>query len=266
VSADHTTSTVSLDVRAGVAHVILRRGGNGNAIDLFMARSLHQVAAACATDDRVRVVLLSAEGSSFCVGGDLSEFAAVGADRRREHVRAVADELHAALLLFSAADAPVVAAVHGSVAGAGASLAVFADVTLASADASFVLGYTGVGYSPDGGATWTLPRLVGYKRALELLLLNPRLSAAEAHDLGLVTTVVEPEQLLERALDLAQRLASGPVRALGVTRYLVNAATTAELEAHLAREAEAVAAAAGSAEGLEGVTAFLEKRPPRFAL
>jgi len=259
-----TSPAVSLDVRDGVAQVTLRRGDHGNAIGLPLARALHDAALACESDRSVRAVLLSGEGRSFCVGGDLREFSAVAPDRLGDHLVQVTDALHAALRSFAAGDAPVVAAVQGAAAGAGVSLAAAADVTLAADDATFLLAYTGIGYSPDGGASWWLPRLVGHKRALELLLLNPRLSAAQAQRIGLVTTIVEPRRLLSEAATLAERLASGPTRAFGTTRRLVAQSWTSDLSAQLDRESQAIAASATSAEGLEGVAAFLEKRPPHF--
>ncbi len=257
--------TVSVDVRDGVAHVTMRRGDQGNAINLELARSLHRAAQACAADESVRAVLLSGDGPSFCVGGDLREFQAVERDRLSDHVLELTDALHGSLLSFAEGDAPVVAAVQGSAAGAGASLAAAADVTLAAADATFLLAYTNIGFSPDGGATWWLPRVVGHKRALELLLLNPRLAAEEAHRIGLVTAVVQPDRLRSDAIALAQRLAAGPTRAFGRTRRLVAESFTSELAAHLDREARAIAASVPSAEGVEGVAAFFERRPPRFA-
>jgi 2-(1,2-epoxy-1,2-dihydrophenyl)acetyl-CoA isomerase len=266
VMLDHnTTPAVSLDVREGVAHVTLRRGARGNAIGLELARSLQDAALVCGSDPRVRAILLSAEGRSFCVGGDLREFSAVPGHRLSGHLLDVTGALHAALRVFAAGDAPVVAAVHGAAAGAGVSLAAAADVTLAATDATFLLAYTNIGYSPDGGATWTLPRLIGHKRALELLLLNPLLSAAEAQQLGLVTTVVPPDRLMADANAAAHRLASGPTRAFGATRRLVAAGANSDLDAQLDREAHALASAATSPEGVEGVAAFLEKRPPRFS-
>jgi 2-(1,2-epoxy-1,2-dihydrophenyl)acetyl-CoA isomerase len=255
---------VTLDVRDGVAHLTLRRGDAGNAIGLALARSFRDAAQACTSDERVRVVLLSGAGRSFCVGGDLREFSAVAPDRLGAHLLEVTDALHGALRALAAGDAPVVAAVQGAAAGAGVSLAAATDVTLAAADATFLLAYSNIGYSPDGGATWSLPRIVGYKRALELLLLNPRLSASQAQEAGLVTTVVEPDRLLDEAASVAARLASGPTRAFGITRRLLAGALTCDLDAQLDREAQALAAAATSPEGVEGVAAFLEKRPAKF--
>jgi 2-(1,2-epoxy-1,2-dihydrophenyl)acetyl-CoA isomerase len=249
--------SVSVSVRSGVAHVRLNRGDQGNAIDLALARSLLDAARRCQAGD-VRAVLLTAAGRSFCVGGDLREFAA--APDLRAHLLEVTDALHGALRIFTTLDAPVVAAVHGAVAGAGLGLAGAADVVVAAEDATFVAAYTGIGYSPDAGVTWSLPRLVGPATALDLLLTDRRLSAAEAQAAGLVSRVVADAPRV--AADLAARLAGGATGAFGTTKRLVR--RSASFDDQLDAEAEALAGAAVSPDGREGVRAFLAKRPPRY--
>ena len=253
---------VTVAMRGGVAHVVLSRPDQGNAIDLATANGLLDAANRCRSDD-VRVVVLSGRGRSFCVGGDLREFSALSGDALAGHLRAVTGALHDALRGFAALDAPLVAAVHGAVAGAGVGLAAAADLTIAAADTRFVLAYTGVGYSPDAGVTWSLPRLAGPKRALDLLLTNRPLGAREALEIGLVSRVAD--DLAGEAARVAAGLADGATAAFGATRRLVAAGLATGLDHHLDREAEALAAAAVSAEGAEGVAAFLAKRPARFA-
>jgi 2-(1,2-epoxy-1,2-dihydrophenyl)acetyl-CoA isomerase len=247
----------------GLAHVTLRRGEAGNAIDLDLARGLLDAARACARE-AVRAVLLTGEGKSFCVGGDLREFSRLSGEALEKHLTAVTDALHDALRTFAASDAPVVAAVQGAVAGAGIGLAAAADLTLAADNASFTAAYTGIGYSPDAGVSWFLPRLVGPKRALDLLLTNRRLPAAEAAAIGLVSRVVAADRLAAEAARTAAALRSGPTAVFGVTRRLVAGGLTADLGPHLDREARALAAAAASDAGREGVAAFLGKRAPDF--
>ena len=254
---------VSVEVRGGVAHVVLCRPARGNAIDLATARGLLAAATRCRRDG-VRAVVLSGAGRSFCVGGDLREFSALSGEALAGHLRAVTDALHDALRGFAGLDAPVIAAVQGAVAGAGVGLAAAADLTIAAADATFVLAYTGIGYSPDAGVTWSLPRLIGPRRALDLLLTNRPVGAREAAEIGLVSRVVEAGQLAEEADRVAGALAAGATAAIGATRRLVAAGLSAERDPHLDREAEALAAAAVSPDGREGVAAFLDKRPPRF--
>ncbi|MFI0777476.1 enoyl-CoA hydratase/isomerase family protein [Streptomyces sp. NPDC021212] len=255
--------SVGIDIDDGLAHLTLRRGEAGNAIGLDMARGLLDAARTCAAEG-VRAVLLTGEGKSFCVGGDLREFSRLSGEALEKHLTAVTDLLHDALRTFAASDAPVVAAVQGAVAGAGLGLAASADVTLAADTASFTAAYTGIGYTPDAGVSWFLPRLIGPKRALDLLLTNRRVTAAEAAGIGLVSRVVTPGELTEEAARTAEALRRGPTAAFGAIRRLVAAGLTADLGAHLDREAHTIAAAATSAAGREGVAAFLGKRAPDF--
>lgn len=247
----------------GLARVTLRRGEAGNAIDLETARGLLDAARACERE-AVRAVLLTGEGKSFCVGGDLREFSKLSGEALEKHLIAVTDALHDALRTFAALDAPMVAAVQGAVAGAGIGLAAAADVTLAADNASFTAAYTGIGYSPDAGVSWSLPRLIGPKRALDLLLTNRRIPATEAASIGLVSRVVAPDRLAAEAAQTAEALRRGSTAAFGATRRLVASGLTSDLGPHLDREARALAAAAASDEGREGVAAFLAKRAPEF--
>ncbi|GGN34261.1 enoyl-CoA hydratase-related protein [Streptomyces fuscichromogenes] len=254
--------TVGID-DDGVAHVEMCRG-SGNAIDLAMARGLLAAARECEAD-RVRAVLLTGRGSSFCVGGDLKEFGALPRELLAGHLTEVTDALHGALRIFAGLDAPLVAAVQGAVAGAGLGLAIAADLGFAAADAGFTAAYTAIGYSPDAGVSWLLPRLVGPKRALDLLLTNRRVPAGEALEIGLVSRVVAAERLREEAADAARTLARGATGAYGVTRRLVAGAFSAGLDEQLDAEARRLAAAAVSGEGQEGMTAFFGRRRPDFA-
>jgi 2-(1,2-epoxy-1,2-dihydrophenyl)acetyl-CoA isomerase len=258
------TMSVGIDIHAGgLARVTLRRGQAGNAIDLETARGLLDAARACERAD-ARAVLLTGEGKSFCVGGDLREFSGLSGEALEKHLVAVTDALHDALRTFASIDAPMVAAVQGAVAGAGIGLAAAADVTLAADDVIFTAAYTGIGYSPDAGVSWRLPRLVGPKRAVELLLTNRRVPAAEAATIGLVSRVVPSGELAAEAERTAEILRRGPTRTFGATRRLVASGQTADLTRHFDDEAGALAAAAVSDEGREGVAAFLDKRAPDF--
>jgi 2-(1,2-epoxy-1,2-dihydrophenyl)acetyl-CoA isomerase len=249
--------SVDVTVRAGVAYVRLNRADHGNAINLTLARALLDAARRCRADD-VRAVLLTAAGRAFCVGGDLREFAA--ATDLGAHLHQVTDTLHDALRIFTTIDAPVVVAVHGTVAGAGLGLVGMADLAIAAEETAFVAAYTGIGYSPDAGVTWSLPRLVGPATALDMLLTNRRLTAGEARAAGLVTRVVADAET--EASNLATRLADGPTGAFGATKRLVR--RSASFDAQLDAEADAIADAAVSPDGREGVRAFLAKRPARY--
>jgi 2-(1,2-epoxy-1,2-dihydrophenyl)acetyl-CoA isomerase len=178
-------------------------------------------------------------------------------------VRELTTYLHAAISHFVRMDAPVVAAVNGTAAGAGVGLVAMADLALCARSSRFNLAYTSVGLTPDAGTTFLLPRTVGHKRAMELLLLNRALGAEEALAWGLVNEVVADERLLERALEVAERLAQGPGSAYGATKRLV-AHSLGAFESQMVLESETIAAQVTSPDAAEGVGAFLEKRPARF--
>ncbi|MFE5812858.1 enoyl-CoA hydratase/isomerase family protein [Streptomyces sp. NPDC056479] len=260
---DGTMKAVAVRIDdSGVAHVELCRAQAGNAIGLAMATGLLDAARTCEKADGVRTVLLTGRGRSFCVGGDLREFAELSGDELAAHLDRVTDALHGALRVFAGLDAPLVAAVQGAAAGAGLGLAAAADLTLAASEAVFVAAYTGIGYSPDAGVSWSLPRLIGPKRALDLLLTNRRVTATEAAEMGLVSRVVDAERLREEAGRAAEALARGATGAFGATRRLVAAGLSADLDAHLDAEARHLTGAAVSAEGRAGVAAFLARHRP----
>jgi 2-(1,2-epoxy-1,2-dihydrophenyl)acetyl-CoA isomerase len=258
-----TTDPVLLDVADGVARLTLASPATGNAIGRDLAAALRRTTESLVDRTDVRAVLLGAEGRAFCVGGDLGYFAAHREDAQPA-VQALVDDLHGALLALAALDAPVVARVQGAAAGAGMSLVCVADIAIAGAGASFTVAYTAVGLSPDGGSTWLLPRLVGLRRACELMLTNRRLSAPEALAAGILSEVVPDEHLADRADEVAGRLAAGPTPAFGAVKRLLRASATAGFEDQLRAEGESIAALAAAPSGREGVAAFLEKRPAEF--
>jgi 2-(1,2-epoxy-1,2-dihydrophenyl)acetyl-CoA isomerase len=262
MSAAAQTGGVLLDVQDAVATLTLNRPDAGNALDLPLVQSLRAHAEALAARTDVRVVVLRAAGRMFCVGGDLGWMASH--DDREAALRALAEELHAGLLVLRALDAPVVAVVHATAAGAGLSLAAGADLALAAESATFVTAYTKVGLSPDGGSTWLLPRLVGTRRAAELMLLNPKLSAAQAQEAGLITRAVPDADLDTAVADVVRTLRGGSLAANGAVKRLLDASATAAYEDQLALEAASIAKLSGGPEGREGVDAFLERRAADF--
>ncbi len=256
-------STVRVETKNAVTTITLNRPDNGNALDMRMGRELLAAAIACRHDPNTRAVVLTGAGKAFCFGGDLQAMKA-DMDRVDAYLEELTTLMHAAVTHFVRMDAPVIAAVNGAAAGAGLGLVAMADLAIASDKARFSSAYTAVGLVPDGGTSFFLPRAVGTKRAMELLLLNRSLTAEEACDWGLVNQVVPAEQLMETATALAERLANGATRAFGRTKRLV-ASSIGALEAQMAREGEAIAAQAATPEGREGIEAFLAKRTPRFA-
>ncbi|WP_396272157.1 enoyl-CoA hydratase/isomerase family protein [Hyphomonas sp.] len=246
-----------------IAIIRLARPAAGNALDLDLARELARAARECSEDDSVKAVLLTGQGRMFCVGGDLKAFSASG-DRVPDVVQAVAEHLHAAIQSFRKMPAPMVVAVNGTAAGAGFSLTMCGDIVLAARSSKFTMAYTAAGLTPDGGASYFLPRLVGVRRAQELIYLNRVLSADEAKSWGLVTEVVEDEQLGAAAMATARRLADGSRSAQAGAKRLLSETDSRDLAAHMALEAAEVERAAGTPDGREGIEAFLNKRPARF--
>lgn len=251
------------DVEDGVARITLNRPEAANCIDLALGRELMQVAIRCDEEAGIRAVLLTGAGKMFSAGGDLKSFAAEG-DRVPAALKELTVYLHAASSRFARMNAPLVVAVNGMAAGAGFSLAVAGDLVIAAESAKFTMAYTAAGLSPDGSSTWFLPRLIGLRRTQELMLTNRRLSAAEAYDWGLVTQVVPDEKLQEEAQALAARLAQGPTRAYGVVKSLLASSTKEGLETQMELESRGIAAMSATADGREGIQAFLEKRAAKF--
>ena len=255
--------TLLFDVRDSVARITLNRPEAVNTINVEMSKELMQAAMQCDEDPLIRAVLISGAGSIFCGGGDVKGFANQG-ERLPQHLKEITLHLHAAMSYLVRMDPPVVAAVHGSAAGAGMSLACACDVVLAAESARFTLAYTGIGLTPDGGATYTLSRLVGLKRTLEMALTNRLLSAKEALDWGIVTRLVPEKDLIVEARTLADRLAAGPTKAFGATKRLLQSGLTESFESQMKHESRSIAEIARTEDGREGIAAFLEKRAPNF--
>jgi 2-(1,2-epoxy-1,2-dihydrophenyl)acetyl-CoA isomerase len=254
---------VLLEIRDHVAHLTLNRPTAGNAIDLATAKALLAAAVRCDEDGDVRAVLLTGAGTMFCAGGDLRSFAA-SSGRLGELLTELTQALHAAIARLAHMDAPVVAAVNGAAAGAGMSLACAADLVVAAESARFTMAYTAAGLSPDGSSTYFLPRLIGLRRTVELMLTNRRLSAAEALEWGIVNQVVPDAELGATAARLAGTLAGGPTRAFGTVKKLLLASALQDLQAQLDVETRGIVGMAATDDAREGIAAFLAKRRPVF--
>lgn len=257
-------TAIDFSVRQAIAHIRLNRPAAANSIDLALARELHAAALHCEEDPAVRAVLISGAGRLFCAGGDLKSFSGYPAAERPIRVKEVTTFFHAAISRLAHMDSPVIAAVHGSAAGAGFSLICACDLVIATESARFAMAYTRHGLTPDGSASYFLPRLVGLRRAMELTLTNRVLSAAEAQQWGIVTRVVPDEELMTAAGTLAEKMVQGPTRAFGVAKRLMVGGLSAELESQMEAESRAIAQAVQGPESREGIAAFLEKRTPRF--
>jgi len=257
------TNQVLLDVTDGVARITLNRPERGNALNQPMADALLDAALRSANDKEVRCVILTGAGKMFCVGGDVGDFAdnsaGIGA-----FLGQLAGTLHQAMTLLASMKKPMICLVNGPAAGAGLSMAMSGDIVLAHPSAHFTAAYLGIGLTPDGGMTWLLPRLVGMRLAQDIILTNRRVDAVEAAAIGLVTRVVEDVALEREGAELAARMASGAVASMGAARKLLHESFASGFASQMDRELSAIAMAGESAEGREGVSAFLERRTPDF--
>lgn len=254
---------LNVDGAAGIASIVINRPEVLNALDLPTARAIRDAVLSLVGDARVRCVLLKGAGRGFMAGGDVTRFAE-DFDRADKLVDELLDCLHPAIEALRQIDAPVVAAVHGAVAGGGLSLMCGCDLVLAADNARFVIAYDRIGNSPDCGGSYYLPRLLGIRRAAQFFMLSETLDATAALNAGLVNRVVPADRLAEEAEALAQKLAAGPTRAYGQYKRLVARAFDRELPDQLEAEREAFKAGTKTADFREGVSAFLAKRPPDF--
>ena len=255
--------TLIYDVNNGVATITLNRPDAANALNLTMARELSDVAIECDESGEVRAVVIRGTGKMFCAGGDLSVFADAG-DKAAAVVKQMAGDLHMGISRLTRMNAPVIAAVNGTAAGAGFSLAVAADLVVSVDSAKYMMAYTNAGLSPDGSSTYFLPRRIGDRRARELMITNRMLSATEALDWGLINQVVSEDEFDAAVAALASRIANGPTLAYGQVKSLLNASFDNGLETQMELETRGIADMARSTDGQEGIRAFLAKRKPEF--
>jgi 2-(1,2-epoxy-1,2-dihydrophenyl)acetyl-CoA isomerase len=253
-------ATVLTSRDGAVLTITLNRPDAYNAFTRDLHTEFHRALSDEAANPAVRAVVVTGAGKAFCAGQDIREFRELPGSIGT----ALEETYHPNVRALRGLPKPVIAAVNGAAAGAGLSLAVACDVRVASDAAVFVPGFIGIGLVPDAGGTWFLHRLLGYARAFEWMSSNRRLTAAEAHAWGLVSEVVEADSLAARAAELAAFYAALPTRAIGMTKRLFDHADTASLEEQLELEAQLQAAAVQGDDFKEGVTAFLEKREPKF--
>jgi 2-(1,2-epoxy-1,2-dihydrophenyl)acetyl-CoA isomerase len=255
---------LTFSVSNHIATITLNRPNEANALSFRMAQDLHVVANHCDSNKDIRAVILTATGKMFCAGGDVISFAAAG-DGVSELMRNMTTYLHGAIARFQRMNAPLIIAVNGTAAGAGLSIMLMGDIVIAASSAKFTMAYTGIGVSPDGSSSFSLPRIVGTLKAKEMMLLNPRYSAFEAKALGLVTEVVEDDQVLARAQAIAAQLATGPTIAYGEVKRLLADTFSNSLETQMELETRAISGLSlHTRDAREGITAFSEKRKPSF--
>lgn len=248
----------------GISSITLNRPKLLNSFNRPMGAEVQRVLKEAAEDDSVRCVLLTGAGRGFCAGQDLDE--ALGAKGQEPpEISSIVEETYNRMIrLITTLEKPIVCAVNGVAAGAGANLAFACDFVFASTTASFIQSFSQIGLIPDSGGTFLLPRVVGIQRAKALMMLADKLPAEEAESLGLVYRVVEPSGLLEESRALCTRLASMPTRGLGLIKRALNASFKNDLDAQLDVERDLQREAGQTHDYREGVQAFLQKRKPVF--
>ena len=263
--SDQPVSPLRYETEAGVATITLDRPDAMNSLDVATKVALRDAVTEAAADDAVRCVVLTGSGRAFCVGQDLKEHIGILQSGETDALFATVPEHYNPIVSAVATmPKPVVAAVNGVAAGAGASLAFACDFRLLADTAGFNLAFSGIALSCDTGASWTLPRLVGRAKAIELLYFPRTIPAAEAEELGLATRVVAADALAAEAQELAARLAAGPTVSYGAIRRSVLHSAGNDLEASLAFEAEMMSLTGSTSDHHNAVAAFVAKQKPTF--
>jgi 2-(1,2-epoxy-1,2-dihydrophenyl)acetyl-CoA isomerase len=261
------TAPLLLSREGRVATLTLNRPESLNALDLSLMDALVDASAEIASDDALRVVVIRGAGKHFMAGGDIRTFAGMfygePAERTRRFKRMIA-RLHSAIEAFHRMPHPVIGQVQGAVAGFGLSLMNACDLVVAADNAYFASAYRAIALTADGGGSWALPRLVGMRRAMEIMLLGERFDAQQALAWGLVNRVVPLAQIDATMAAIVESLADGPMLAIRNAKRLMRESLARSLSEQLDAEAASFAACAGTPDFAEGIAAFLEKRPPRF--
>jgi 2-(1,2-epoxy-1,2-dihydrophenyl)acetyl-CoA isomerase len=250
-----------VDVGDAIATLTLDRPDALNSLTVPLKEELLRAFRDVAKDPAIRVVILTGAGRGFCAGQDLRERLEPGAAPLATELR---ERFNPIILAMRRLEKPIVGAINGIAAGAGASLAFACDIRIAAEEASFLLAFGRVGLIPDSGATWFLPRILGPAKAAELAMTGEPLTATDAERFGLVARVVPAAKLADEARALATRLAAGAPRALSLTKRALDRAAESTLEEALEYEAWLQGIAGATADHAEGIAAFIEKRPPRF--
>ncbi len=245
----------------GVCTLKLNRPEVFNSFNRSMAKQLQKALDECELNDEVRAIVITGEGKAFCAGQDLGE----AVDPEGPELRTIVKEHYNPIILrIRSIEKPIIAAVNGVAAGAGANIALACDLTIAKKSASFIQAFSKIGLIPDSGGTFFLPRIIGFQKALGLMMTGDKLTADQAEQMNLIYKVVEDEAFEEAYKTLAETLAAMPTRGLGLTKKAVNASWTNDLKSQLDLEEELQTEAGETYDFREGVNAFLEKRKPEF--
>lgn len=248
----------------GVAHIRLNRPAASNGMDMELLTALHRVVMVCHGDPRIRVVLLSGEGKNFCAGGDVKMFASKG-EALPDYLRPATSYLEICVLGLMRLNAPVIAMVHGYAAGGGGlGLVCASDLVVAAESSHFMSGATRAGMAPDAGVSVSLARIVGLRRAMDILLTSRVLDAKEALSLGLVNRVVADDRLFAESMAFAQELAACAPKALAATKRMLWNGVGLSVEAAMPEEARTVSELSGTADAREALAAVIERRAAKF--
>jgi 2-(1,2-epoxy-1,2-dihydrophenyl)acetyl-CoA isomerase len=249
------------EINNGVCRITLNRPSVFNSFNKIMAMQLQEVLDDCSVNPEIRAILLTGEGKAFCAGQDLAEAIDPEGPELKSIVR---DHYNPIIIKIRELEKPVIAAVNGVAAGAGANIALACDIVIAKKSASFIQAFSKIGLIPDSGGTYFLPRLIGMQKAIALMMTGEKVSAEEAERMNMIYKVYEEEQFEEEAMKLAENLASMPTRGLGLTKKAVNLGLFNSLEDQLDLEEQLQTEAGETDDFTEGVNAFIQKRPAIF--
>ena len=255
---------IAFTIDKGVARLVLNLPAALNSFTAAMHAEVREALTCAADDPQVRAVLLTGAGRGFCAGQDLNDRSVSAGDAPPDLGYSVEKYYNPLIRLLTGMEKPVICAVNGVAAGAGANIALACDIVIAARSASFIESFAKLGLIPDSGGTWILPRLVGMARAKGLAMLGPKVSAERALAWGMIWQVVEDDELQATALELAETMATQPTRGFAFTKQAFAASAANTLDQQLELEKELMRAAGKTADYREGVAAFLEKRPPQY--
>ena len=256
------STTIQIEISNHVATIRLNRPEVFNSFNREMALALQTILDDMEKNDAVRAIVLTGNGKAFCAGQDLKEV--TSAEQNPGFKKILEEHYNPIIQRLRAIEKPIIAAVNGVAAGAGANIALACDVVIASEQASFIQAFSKIGLIPDSGGTFFLPRLIGFQKASALMMLGDKVSASEAEKLGMIYKVVAAEDFSEVIQNTAAQLAQMPTKALGMTKGLLNESMTNDLTAQLELEGKLQIEAAQSDDYAEGVDAFVNKRKPNF--
>ena len=252
---------ITSEQKNNVLIIKLNRPDKFNSFNREMAFELHNALDNAENNENIRAIVLTGTGKAFCAGQDLAE----AIDPNGPGIAKIVDEHYNPIILrLRSIEKPIIAAVNGVAAGAGANIALACDIVTATFSASFIQAFSKIGLIPDSGGTFFLPRLIGFQKASALMMLGDKVAASEAHQMGMIYKVFSDETFMDDVLKLAETLSNMPTKAIGFTKRLLNQSLTNDLNAQLRQEGNLQVEAANTSDYKEGVNAFLEKRKPEF--